>query len=167
MDTVCVAVSAAFVLAVLLAVVYCVASRRERGQDPHYAEEVYLYYDPATPAPNAQAVARALGATVATRSQVGVYAASGGAAHGYGVAGAGARVSYLGLTPAAGGLAATQFPGPAPPAVHGVWLYGPKPCRGTPYIEPFSGGGCGASGGCGDSGRGVCWFHPAGRPVHL
>jgi len=136
------AVLVATVIAVALFVIYYVASGRERGRDPHYAREVYLHYDPAAPSPDPRAVAAFYNAAVATSSQVAAYAAAGGGAHGYGLVSEG---GYLGLAPAAGGLAAAPFPAPVSPSAYGVWLYGAKPRRGTPHVEPFS---------C------AHWFHP-------
>jgi hypothetical protein len=134
----------ALVAAVLL-VVYFVASHRERGRSPHYAQEVYLYRvehsAPGEPSPDPAAVAVAHRAALATQAQVALYAAAGGSARGRGQVAGGACV---GLTPAAKGpLAVTA----GAPAGCGAWLYGAKPRRGSPGVAPFSDG---------------LWFQPAG-----
>ncbi len=132
-------------VAAALLIIYFVASYRERGQTPHYSQEVYLYYDPSVPTPDPASTAAAYQAVLATSAQIAIYAAAGGGAHGYGATAAGA---FIGLTPTGiGGLAATAFPASGAPAVYGVWLYGAKPKRGSRGIVPFS---------C------AHWFHPSG-----
>jgi len=148
MDPVTFGVALALAAAVLLLVMYFVASARERGRDPQYLREVYLYYDPSPTKHDPQAVAAAFGAVLATTAQVAMYAAAGGGARGGGAVDDGRPVR---LTPGAGGgprhteLFATEVPLLVP--VHGIWLYGPKPRRGAPNVQPFN---CSA------------WFHPAG-----
>jgi hypothetical protein len=142
-----ISVGIAIVIAVALLVMYFVMRARERGHSPRFAKEVYLYYDPATPAPDPGRVAAIFAAELATPGQVTEYAAVGGAAHGYGATSGG---QYLALMPVGLGaaLAVTPFPRGAPPA-YGVWLYGPKPRRGTKGITPF---GCDGE-----------WFQPSDR----
>jgi hypothetical protein len=154
-------VGVAIVVACLMFILYLLAGLKERGRDPFYDREVYLFYpsgprlDPAGVA----AACRRFGATVATPAQVAVYAAHGGDAHGYGLT---ADARFMGLTPASGPggaatrLAATAWPGAAPPTSAGVWLLGPKPRRGTPGVVPFSLE-------CPHEGHSHCWFHPAAR----
>ena len=100
-------------VAVALLILYAVAAPRERGQNPHWAKEVYLCYSPGAAAPDIAALAAKFNAEVATARQVEVYLAAGGS----------------GPLPPAGGQA---------PA--GVWLYGAKPRRGTDGVAPFGGG---------------------------
>jgi hypothetical protein len=113
------AILAAALVAVLLFVVYLVKSRAERGQEPHYAREVYLYRGlPRAPSlATARRAAAALGAEVAARAQVAIYRSAGGHASGHGFVAEGDCV----------------------PPDCGVWLYGPKPWRGTPHVAPFNG----------------------------
>ena len=146
MDVYSLAIWVAVAIALVLLVIYFVAGWRERGRDPHYAREVYLYDDSAIPAPDPAKTAAMYGAAVATSAQIAMYATAGGGAHGYGIDSAG---EFVGLTPArGGGPEMTQFPSAGLPTAYGIWLYGPKPRRGTKAIAPFS---------C------AHWFHPAGR----
>jgi hypothetical protein len=116
------AVVVASLIALVLFILYSMATLRERGQNPHWSMEVYLYYNPATPNPDIAAVMTTYGAKVATIQQVEVYLVAGGGAHGYG---------YAGLTVA-------PWPDAAPPRPVGVWLYGAKPRQGARGVIPFS-----------------------------
>jgi hypothetical protein len=69
------AVSAAAAIAVALLILYAVAVRRERGQNPHWAKEVYLCDSPGAAAED---VAAKYDAEVATARQVEVYRGAGG-----------------------------------------------------------------------------------------
>lgn len=68
MDAAAAAIVAAVVIALLLFIAYFVVRARERGRDPSYYEEVYLFRGPALPA----------GATVAAPGQIAAYRAAGG-----------------------------------------------------------------------------------------
>ena len=112
-----IAVAAITILALALIALYAAATVREReqGHDPYWFKEVYLYRGGGPPP----------GAEFATLAQVRVYRrAGGGAGHGY--AADGGR-----LWPTGAGRGAPAAGGPA------VWLYGPKPRRGTPGVAPF------------------------------
>jgi hypothetical protein len=142
MDSDALAVAIASIIALVLLILYAVATLRERGQNPHWSAEVYLYYDPATPAPDVAKLAAAYNAKVATTQQVEVYLVAGGSAHGYGYAdgGAAGRV-VVGAVPTGlglGGLTAAAWPCASPPSPVGAWLYGAKPRRGTRAVVPFS-----------------------------
>ena len=130
-------VALAAAIAAILFVIFLIARRRERGHNPFYASEVFLYFNPADPTPDAASIASKLGATVATRGQVEVFARDGGTANGYGLV-AGGAVAGLVFAGPGGGLAVGAFPAQVPPSTYGVWLYGPKPRHGTPGVRPFS-----------------------------
>jgi len=164
MDSDAVAVVSASIIALVLLVLYAAATLRERGQNPHWSAEVYLYYNPAAVPPETsgdaadggagavekfiQGIAATYNAKIATTQQIEVYLVAGGGAHGYGYAdgGAGGRV-VVGAVPTGlglGGLTLAAWPGQGeagakrPPSPVGVWLYGAKPRRGTRSIIPFS-----------------------------
>jgi hypothetical protein len=164
MDSDAVAVISASIIALVLLVLYVAATLRERGQNPHWSAEVYLYYNPAAMPPEVsgdatdgatgavekfiQSIAATYNAKIASIQQIEVYLVAGGGAHGYGYAdgGAGGRV-VVGAVPTGlglGGLTLAAWPGQSeagakkPPSPVGVWLYGAKPRRGTRSIIPFS-----------------------------
>jgi hypothetical protein len=165
MDSDAVAVISASIIALVLLVLYVAAILRERGQNPHWSAEVYLYYNPAAMPPEVsgdatdggatgavekfiQSIAATYNAKIASIQQIEVYLVAGGGAHGYGYAdgGAGGRV-VVGAVPTGlglGGLTLAAWPGQSeavakkPPSPVGVWLYGAKPRRGTRSIIPFS-----------------------------
>ncbi len=128
MDLDNVTILAAFLLALVLLVMYFVASARERGTRPSYAREVYLRSGSSA---LAQALAQAppSASAYATVAQVAAYAAAGGDATGYGEVADG-RCARLGS--GAGLVFADRSP------YCGMWVYGPKPRRGDPDVAPFS-----------------------------
>jgi hypothetical protein len=135
------AVVVASLIALVLFILYSMATLRERGQNPHWSMEVYLYYNPATPNPDIAAVMTTYGAKVATIQQVEVYLVAGGGAHGYGYADGGAKAGrvVVGAVPTGlGGLTVAPWPDAAPPRPVGVWLYGAKPRQGARGVIPFS-----------------------------
>jgi hypothetical protein len=111
----------AVVLAAIMFVMYILARVSEHGINPHYAREVYRVEVSPVDADAALRVARQYGASVATRAHVAAHVQLGGSAQG------GALADDHGAP-----VAGAPFPS-------GVWLYGPKPQRGTPTINPFNG----------------------------
>jgi hypothetical protein len=118
----------AALLALFLLLVYFVKKQQERGQDPRYTKEVYLYLGEG----GISAAAKRLGASLASAEQVRLYASEGGMIAGCGFAVGQGSLVTIGKTigKAADGGASRC----------GVWLYGPKPRRGTPCVLPFAKG---------------------------
>ena len=133
MDSGAVAVVVASIIALVLLTLYATATLRERGQNPHWSAEVYLYYNPTAEAQASgagaveqfiQAAAAAYSAKLATTQQIEVYLVAGGSAHGYGYADGGAdgRV-VVGAVPTGlglGGLTLAAWPGLAQGLAQGL-----------------------------------------------
>lgn len=142
------AIIIALLVAAVLLVAYFLAKARERGQAPHWSQEVYLYFYPGEPEPDIAELTSSLGASLATPAQVETYYAAGGSAHGYGYTAATGATRIMGAIPTGlglGWLTVSPWPGERPPKPVGAWLYGAKPRRGTRGVTPFN---------C------VYWFHP-------
>ena len=158
MDSDAMSVVVATIIALILVVLYIIARWRERGDNPHWSAEVYLYYNPLDPPLDIPGVVASFNAKVATPQQVEVYLAAGGDANGYGYTDGGASTAIgtlmsadtcpiVGAIPTGiGGLTITAWPGSVPPSPVGIWLYGAKPRRGQRGITSFN---------C------TSWFQPA------
>ena len=90
---------------------------------PHYATEVFRAVVNVN---DIDKVVKQYGAKIATQAQVATYTRLGGHAPGYALA--------LALANDSGKLVSVS----TDPAPTGVWLYGPRPRRDSPNINPFN-----------------------------
>ena len=127
-DMIAVAISIA--IALIMFILYIIANQRERGQRPHWAAEVYLYYNALADAapPDIAKLTAAFNATTPTTAQIEAYLAAGGEAYGYGTGGRTTMDVPAGAVPTAGAVSTA-----------GAVLYGAKPRRGTSGVLPFNG----------------------------
>jgi hypothetical protein len=120
----------ATIIALALLVAYFVKKQQERGQDPYYNKEVYFYEDS-----NAWgATAARFRADIASMAQVKIYTTAGGEDKGCGLVFENGKIVERAAPETCAALPSGAY------ASCGVWLYGPKPGRGTPGVAPFSAG---------------------------
>jgi len=126
-----VALSIAVVLAAIMFIMYLWASQNERGVVPHYATEVFRAVVNVN---DIDKVVKQYGAKIATQAQVATYTRLGGHAPGYALA----LANDSGKLVSVSTDPAPTDPAPTDPAPAGVWLYGPRPRRDSPNINPFN-----------------------------
>jgi hypothetical protein len=128
------------VIIILAMVAFGWQTYARRGNTPSLTHEVFLHFDPDNAAPDATAansIAASLRSAVATPGQVAIYAADGGKAAAPGLTSSGdvywvPGVLYAGPSAIEKLGSGTSFP-------FGVWIFGPKPAKGTSLIAPFGG----------------------------
>ena len=143
---------AAVIIAVVMFMLYFIGSGQaskpaEGSITNHWDREVYLYYNPKEPKPDAAATARLLGGEVATNHQVNMYFKLGGTTHGHGLATSmydDYFVAVSGVPTGMGSLVAKEWT--SVDGEVGVWVFGFKPPPRTFGVTPHSNNH---------------WFHPA------
>ena len=137
MDVQSVALALIAILIILAIVAFGWRTYKRQGMAPSFQREVFLWFDPNNTSPNlsaATSTAMALKSTVASPGQVSLYAAGGGSVAGAGITSTGDI--YWAPGPQYAGPTAFEKLGTGLP--YGVWLFGPKPVKGTPNVMPFS-----------------------------